>query len=630
MEKCKNVIISQIAFKLFIEKGYEATNIGEICKLAGVEPPILYHYFKSKRGLFFAICEDIWKRYREQLDQLDILEKDVSPDQKLFELMRLKVNYAKAHRQDIKFYIRYMYFPPEDLKQEIKKTYEQLIKEKERDIAHTIIRQCVDENLIYTKDIEEAWENYGIFVFNKVYNAAFFDCNLGEDELRDAWGIFLHCYMQGQAFLLNYYDNITGLPNMLKLEKDLKNEIERRPEIKKAVLNIDIHNYDTINRIMGYAFGDKLMKIIAGRFLSLFKKQPIYKNVGGNFTLFIKEYDDEKEVEELAVLILQSLKKVFEIEGFKINLSSSVGIALYPEHGMRATNLLEQSRIAIYQGKRADRNGIWFYDCDKGKKAKDMFIITQDLYTAIANREFELFYQPQFDLQAEKITGFEALVRWKHPRLGLLSPLTFIEMAEKTGLIIPIGEHILISACIFLKKLHNQGYTDIAISVNVSVPQLLDQAFYDNIYRILRFIDLEPRCLELEITESILIEEYEYIIGKLRQLRQRGIHVAIDDFGQGYSSLAYLRNLPADTLKIDKIFTDDILEFHDGGNHNKIIDSIIVLGKNMGLTVLAEGVETKAQMSYLKDRGCHKIQGYYLSKPVPEKEAVLLLDNQQD
>lgn len=431
---------------------------------------------------------------------------------------------------------------------------------------------------------------------------------------------------ENQVFKPIYYDIVTGLSTELGLEKALRMEIKKHPDKKKALLYIEVDDYDSINNIKGYSFGNKLMVKITKRISDLLlNNHKLCRGPGGSFILFVKEYKDETEIVELAVLICQSFKKAFEIEGFKINLSIKIGLVLYPKHRKRPGDLLNHARVAIYKGKQIGRNRIWLCNCDEYSDYVNTFTITQDLYVAMEKKELELFYQPQLDLQTQKITGFEALSRWKHPKLGYVSPMTFIKIAEKTGLIISMGEQVLINACLFVKKLHNQGYEDVTVSVNVSAVQFQDSNFYNDVIRVLDLIGLEPRYLELEITESVLVQDFESIIGELRRLKEHGIRIAIDDFGQGYSSLAYLKNLPVDTLKIDKIFSDDILDLDDGENNHLLIDSIIILCKNMGLTALAEGVEKKEQMEYLKNSGCNKIQGYYVSKPVPEKEAMLLM-----
>lgn len=427
-----------------------------------------------------------------------------------------------------------------------------------------------------------------------------------------------------QTFCQIYYDVITDLPNRLRLEGDLKDEIKTKPDKKKAILYIDVDDFEIINHIKGYSFGDKLMKAITQRILSLLsKKQTLYKSAGENFIIFVEEYEREEEVNELAVLVVQNLRKVFDIEDYKINISVKIGMAFYPKNGIRSIDLLNNARSALYKGRRKNRNKIWVCDFkDNNRKDSNIFMITQDLYNAIEEKEIQLHYQPQFDLRTRKITGFEALARWRHPKLDFISPEIFIDIAEKTGLIIPMGEQILINACIFLKKLHNRGYRNISISVNVSAVQLLDREFYKNVIKTIDLINLEAKFLELEITESVLIKEFKFIVNYLKKLRKKGIKIAMDDFGKGYSSLAYLKNIPADTLKIDKIFIDDIKE---NDNNPKLIDSIIILGRNMGFNVLAEGVETKYQMNYLQKKGCHKVQGYYISKPLPEEKAMGML-----
>ncbi|MCX7771697.1 MAG: EAL domain-containing protein, partial [Clostridia bacterium] len=259
---------------------------------------------------------------------------------------------------------------------------------------------------------------------------------------------------------------------------------------------------------------------------------------------------------------------------------------------------------------------------DRG--VRERTLIEQHLHQALQNEEFELYYQPQLIVETGMISGFEALIRWKNPTLGFIPPDRFIGIAEETQLIIPIGEWVLKTACEFIKRLHSAGYEDLTMSVNVSIVQLLQEGFVAMVLQTLELTGVEPRLLELEITETILIESYETIGQKLKILKDHGVRIAMDDFGRGYSSLSGLNHLPIHTLKIDKVFMDSIQEENDD---QTIADLIILIGRKMGLTVLAEGVETKAQLEYLLRHHCLMAQGYYFSKPLPEYETLQFIRN---
>lgn len=251
--------------------------------------------------------------------------------------------------------------------------------------------------------------------------------------------------------------------------------------------------------------------------------------------------------------------------------------------------------------------------------------IEKHLRTALENNEFSLYYQPQLNVKSGKITGFEALIRWNSPQLGMVSPLKFIHIAEDSQLIIPIGEWVLRSACMFIKGLHMQGYTQYTISVNISILQLIQDNFIDVVHNVLDSIGLSPSYLELEITESMLMESFDAINKKLEKLREKGIRIALDDFGKGYSSLNYLKQLPISTLKIDKTFIDNI---SNSDNSSTLSGTIVMLGHNMGLSIVAEGVETKEQFEYLSKHKCDIIQGYLFSKPLQEPDAIRLVMNE--
>ena len=425
--------------------------------------------------------------------------------------------------------------------------------------------------------------------------------------------------LEHQAF----HDQITGVQNRLSLINLINRLISAKDNGKMALIIVDIDNFKYINDTMGHSFGDQLLVRVSARLESLAEGRfSIFRLSGDEFVVLLESFEEAAEVEKLAVKLLKGFKARFEINGSSMFITISMGAALYPEHGESMDELLKNADIALYKAKETGRNRVVFYTKPMNEAVSERVLIEKHLRTALDNNEFRLHYQPQLDIVSQKISGFEALIRWQSPELGHVSPLKFINIAEDAHLIIPIGDWVLRNACIHLKQLHQQGYEDLTMSVNISMLQLLQEDFADKVIDVLDWSKLDPKYLELEITESILMESYEAIAGKLRLLKGRGIKIALDDFGKGYSSLNYLSQLPISTIKIDKSFIDTIGSV---GKHKSLTDIMVRIGRTMGMCVVAEGVETQEQLDYLIKRKCDKIQGYLFSKPIPgEKIADLL------
>ncbi len=424
-----------------------------------------------------------------------------------------------------------------------------------------------------------------------------------------------------------YRDPLTGLPNRIALYEKLSVDLTREPVKMEALLLIDIDNFKMINDTMGHSFGDQLIIDIGKRISDIVDhKDIIYRPGGDEFIILGCDISAIEEVHERAVRIIQSFRNPFYIMDSTLHASASIGIAIYPDHGISPDELFKCADIAMYKAKESGRNGHVIYNEHMQEIVIERMNLEKHLRTAIDRSELELYYQPQIEVETGEICGFEALLRWNSPELGFVSPLRFIKVAEDSQLIIPIGEWVLRNACFFLKKLHSMGYGHLTMGVNISIIQILQDGFVQTIMNLLNFIQLEPQYLELEITESIFMQSYGDINHKLEQLRRKGIKIALDDFGQGYSSLGNLHYLPIDTLKIDKCFIDSI-----GADKPKesIADMIILIGRKMELTVLAEGVETQEQRDYLAKNNCHKIQGYLFGKPVPKKEVLKMLTGKE-
>lgn len=421
---------------------------------------------------------------------------------------------------------------------------------------------------------------------------------------------------------LALHDVLTGLPNRRSLFEEANSLFVKGNSKKAALLFIDMDNFKYINDTMGHEFGDLLIKAASDRLvLDLFEKSTLYR-LGGDEFIILAEETDRDRAEQLTADIIYSFKENFFVKNIGLHISFSIGIAIYPDHGSNIEELIKSADIAMYKAKENGKNRHVLYDVSMNKDFTERMTLEKHLHTAMDNNEFELFYQPQLDLNTNKVTGFEALLRWRNPELGMVSPIKFIKVAEDTHLIIELGEWVLIQACDFLSHLHKKGLTDMKISVNISTIQIFQADFNAKVLKIIDYFKLNPCSVELEITETVLIESFEVVYDKLIQLRKKGIGIALDDFGKGYSSLSYLKQLPITTLKIDKTFIDNV----SLSKENKTITRhIIKMGRSMGMSVIAEGVEHNEQLAYLKKYECDKIQGYLFSKPLPKNEAERLL-----
>lgn len=415
---------------------------------------------------------------------------------------------------------------------------------------------------------------------------------------------------------LAYNDVLSGLPNRLSLSEELRTFIEGNSGGQAALFFLDIDNFKYINDTMGHTFGDQLLVKVGERLLGLSDERSRHFRFGGDeFVILLKDISSSNEAISYAEALVLGFKEPFELGASVVHISTSIGIATYPENGKNAEELLKNADIAMYKAKEAGKGTFVIYGQDMQKHFDERMIIEKHLRNVITNHELSLHYQPIVNTTGE-IWGFEALLRWYSPVLGFVSPLSFIRIAEDCRLIVPIGEWVLRTACLFIKDLHDKGYEGYHVSVNISVIQLMLEDFTDMVFSILQETGLSPEYLELEITESIFMESFEGISAKLELLRNNGIHIALDDFGTGYSSLSYLKQLPINTLKIDKSFIDSI----DTPNNMSLARSIVTIGHDMGLSVTAEGVETLEQLTFLERTNCDKIQGYYISKPLPENQ----------
>ncbi|NLY76158.1 MAG: EAL domain-containing protein [Firmicutes bacterium] len=428
---------------------------------------------------------------------------------------------------------------------------------------------------------------------------------------------------QHQLQYLAYHDSLTGLPNRLMLQNYWNELSTEHQDVKIALFFIDSDNFKLINDTLGHNFGDRLIMAIGARLRTILGKDQIIFRIGGDeFIICVPGFIETKEVDSFANQILQSFNEPFELENKRIHLTASMGIAIYPDHAVDVIELLKNADIAMFKAKELGKNRYVIYDPSLQTAVDERVRLEKNLRDALAGNEFCLYYQPQVDLKTGKVSGFEALLRWNSTELGMVSPLKFIKITEESGMIVELGEWVLEQSCRFLKKLEQVTGTHFTVAVNVSIIQLMQDDFVDRVFQILNKHQVNHASVELEITESILIESFDTIHAKLKLLRDHQIRIALDDFGKGYSSLNYLCQLPISTLKIDKSFIDNI---NNPDNDRIITGDIVAIGHKAGLFVIAEGVETREQFEYLKTHQCDKIQGYFYCEPLPEEEIISFL-----
>lgn len=435
--------------------------------------------------------------------------------------------------------------------------------------------------------------------------------------------------------LIAYYDSLTGLENRALLIERYgldKNSITKRKENLEFLMYLNIDKFKIVNDLLGHRIGDLLIIDISKRLVKIvnnYSCYEVFRLSGDEFVICRKTEFTINELHEFAKEVLDAFREPFFIENNKLDVTISIGIAYcIRENGgyciecgdkceKTIFKLLKDAEIALYQVKSEGKNNYKIFDSEMYQSIKSKAEIENHLKGALERNELILYYQPQYNVLTDEFKGFEALIRWEKPGKGLISPLSFIPIAEETGLIVDIGEWVLRTACSFVKSINEQYNKEYIVSVNVSVTQLLNDNYEQSVLLVLEEVGLNPRFLELEITESILMRSLAIVNSKLRYLQEQGISIALDDFGTGYSSLTYLRKLPIDTLKVDKAFVDDICI-----NDRSIIGDIVKIGHNMDLKVVAEGVEVKEQLEFLKQFNCDIIQGYYFSKPLSENDLI--------
>jgi diguanylate cyclase (GGDEF)-like protein/PAS domain S-box-containing protein len=424
---------------------------------------------------------------------------------------------------------------------------------------------------------------------------------------------------------LAYYDALTGLPNRALFNDRLALAIAHSYRNRQllGLMFLDMDRFKTVNDTLGHVMGDRLLQGISERLKTCLREGDTIARLGGDeFMLLLPGVAQIEDIAKVAQRILEALKTPFPCEGHDLHITTSIGIALYPNDSTDGDSLLKNADIAMYRAKEQGRNNYQFYTPGMNASAFERLSLENNLRRALERDEFVLYYQAQLNLRSGRITGAEALIRWQHPDLGLLLPSQFIPVAEETGLIIPLGEWVLNNASAQNKMWQGAGLPPVRIAVNLSPLHFKHKGLTRTIAEVLAKSGLEPGWLELELTESTIMQNVDATILTMIQLQEMGVHVSIDDFGTGYSSLSYLKRFPINTVKIDQSFIRDITTNSDDA---AIAKAIIGMAHSLNLRVIAEGVETREQLAFLQNEDCDEVQGFFFSQPLPAEEFSRLL-----
>ncbi len=424
---------------------------------------------------------------------------------------------------------------------------------------------------------------------------------------------------------LAYYDTLTGLPNRTLCQDRLRQAIAQAHRERRlvGVLFLDLDRFKSVNDTLGHLYGDRVLKMVADRLCRVVRESDTVARLGGDeFVVILTAVNHTDDINEMAGRILADLAVPLQLDANELFTTGSIGVAIYPMDGDDEQTLMKNADIAMYKAKELDKNNYQFFCKEMNVKIVERLMLEASLRRALARSEFSLVYQPQIDINTGSIIAMEALIRWCHPDLGVMLPDTFISVAEETGLILPIGEWVLRTACAQNKAWQDAGYVKLRVAVNISARQFKQKELLRTVAAVLDETGLEPKFLELELTESTVMTDALEAAHTLRKLKGMGIFLAIDDFGTGYSSLSYLKHFAMDRLKIDRSFVHDIATNADD---SAIAEAIIAMGHSLNLRVVAEGVESKSQLEFLRERNCDEIQGYLLGRPLSREACTDML-----
>lgn len=431
--------------------------------------------------------------------------------------------------------------------------------------------------------------------------------------------------MKEKIFNLAYYDDLTGLTNKHYFEREVELKLKNHLDYEKkfAIIYLGIDNFKKINNTMGYFHGDTILKVIAKKLLEFMEEVDVISRFSGDeFVLLVSNFDDNNPPIEIAKAIINSINSLWNDKLIDYYINISLGVSIYPEHGKTYNALLTNANMAMHMVKDSGGNNFEIYNKRIYLKKLEYLTIENDLRRAISNNEFILYYQPKVCFKSKKIFGVEALIRWNHPHKGMISPFKFISVAEKNGLIKDIGTWVIREVCDQIGKWNDVGYEKIKISINLSPMEFRQKNLVRIINEIFEDRSIDTKYIEFEITESAIFENIDESIEIINSIKELGAKISLDDFGTGYSSLSYLRDLPIDILKLDKSFMRDL----KNQKNKSIIKSMIDLSHDLGLEVVAEGVETKEDVENLSELECDIGQGYYFYKPMPANELEKLLN----
>ena len=429
-----------------------------------------------------------------------------------------------------------------------------------------------------------------------------------------------HGRTQKRLLEMAQFDDLTGLANRAMFLELLSRATIREDRSKTglALFFVDLDRFKQINDTLGHKVGDTILQGTADRLRKCVRESDTVARIGGDeFTIIAEKTGNARNAALIAQTILKALEPPHRIDGQEIVLTASIGIAMYPHTATDSETLIKNADMAMYRAKNKGRNDYQFHTDEITDEAVRRMTLEAKLRRAIDQKEFVLHYQPQMDVDSGEIYGVEALIRWQDAEFGLVPPVEFIDLAENTGLIVPIGEWVIEEACSQAQLWHASGYPNLSVAINLSGRQFRDDKLTQTIARQIELTGIDPALIEVELTEGPLAQNGERVLGTLEKLKEMGVRIAVDDFGTGYSSLSYLKRFPVDALKIDRTFVGALTESSDD---TAIVQAIVGLGHRLGLQIIAEGVETEEQLTFLRNAGCDAAQGYFIARPMPAEQ----------